>query len=133
MITIITKDSESHDFEIMGGMWGMRNSLNRSLASDIFTMLMNVDLCRFFNQNGKSPKGQDQQFLTYYVYDLIVWQATVHDSYWCEKYANSRPFPTRRVAMDFVGSAKKKLNATRFVKECPRACRPRKHPDWIYC
>lgn len=57
-----------------------------------------------------------------------------HDSFHCEEKFNFLPtfaFPTRRVDFTFVSDGPSR----RWIKpsECPVACRPDDHKDWIYC
>ena len=84
-----------------------------------------------YNENGQSPKGNDQYFLSQQVYQSVVNKATIHDSYSCKQFANSKPFPTERKVIDHVGS----LNYAPpdKIKECPVDCRPSNHKDWKYC
>lgn len=126
-------DHPYHGIEILGGMWGMHNSVNRDLGSKIFSLLMDSSVCLKYNQNGNSPKMNDQYFLREKVYRLVVNQAVVHDSYTCRQYANSQPFPTQRIIMDHVGSVKRHNNLTKTISVCPKECRPPDHQDWTYC
>lgn len=118
---------------MLAGMWGVHTELNRKLSQRIFSMLMNKPLCDRYNLKIKGAKQGDQYFLRDNVYRLLVNNATIHDSYTCRRYANSKPFPTQRIEMDHVGSVKSKLNATKKISVCPVACRPPDHQDWKYC
>ena len=56
-----------------------------------------------------------------------------HDSYQCMYFPFTQPFPTKRTNMtEFVGSQYTRKTLT-VQKECPLACRPKKHMDWKYC
>ena len=60
--------------------------------------------------------------------------AMVHDSYSCQKYWNTQPFPTQRlnnVTSNFVGSVVSK--AQKVPKACPVQCRPYNHQNWKFC
>lgn len=83
-----------------------------------------------YNKNGKSPKGNDQFFLSNYVYHPIVLKSTVHDSYHCKVYVNSKPFPTKRKDHSYVGNLME--NGVPRTP-CPIHCRPENHKDWTYC
>ena len=67
------------------------------------------------------------------VWSWAVKKAMQHDSYMCKNYPISRPFPTQRKMEpnNFVASVVSE-NATLW-KRCPKACRPKDHPDWEYC
>lgn len=94
-------------------------------------MAINERISRAYNPSQMSSYGYDQEFLKFYLYPLIVDNATIHDSYFCEKYSNSRPFPTERKVFDHIGSYSYK-KFENFL-ECPIDCRPKEHQDWRYC
>lgn len=118
---------------MLGGMWGMHNSVNRSLSMKVFNLLMDPKIVWHYNKRKTSPVQGDQSFLAARVYPWLLSQSIVHDSYWCKKYSNSRPFPTQRVVMDHVGSVKSNINVVKNISECPLECRPPEHKDWKYC
>ena len=69
-----------------------------------------------------------------YVFPWAKINAIFHNSYHCQKYPNyTTPWPTQRKmeANNFVGAAAIWGAKTHF--ECPIACRPKNHQDWIYC
>lgn len=112
-------------------MWGAHTSLNRNLSKQIFELAIDEQISKTFNPTGLTPKGYDQSFLSQHVYKLIKTNSTIHDSYTCMSYQDSKPFPTERKVKDHVGSVwvPEPINIT----ECPKECRPRDHQDWIYC
>lgn len=112
-------------------MWGVHMSLDRELSNKLFNLVIDKSIGRIYNDNGKSPKGNDQFFLSHQIYKFIVNQATIHDSYNCKKFARSKPFPTERKVMDHVGSVN--YAPRQPIKECPLECRPEDHLDWKYC
>ena len=124
-------DNPVHDVPMLGGMWGFHMSLDRELSNKIFNLVVDKSMGRKYNENGQSPKGNDQYFLSQQVYQSVVNKATIHDSYSCKQFANSKPFPTERKVIDHVGS----LNYAPpdKIKECPVDCRPQNHKDWKYC
>lgn len=118
---------------MLAGMWGVHTKLNRKLAQKIFLMLMNKPLCDRYNLKIAGSKQGDQIFLRENVYNLLVKNATIHDSYYCNIYDNSKPFPTQRKEMDHVGSVKSQLKTIVKISICPIVCRPQDHQDWLYC
>lgn len=60
-----------------------------------------------------------------------------HDSYCCDRFPLTRPFPIRRQGTDYV--AKVVHQELVIAKDhtppaiCPEQCRPKEHPDWEYC
>ena len=115
----------------MGGMWGIHMSIDREMSNKIFNLVVDKSMARRYNDNGQTPRGNDQYFLSHQIYQLIVNKATIHDSYNCKKFANSKPFPTERKVIDHVGSLNFALPDN--IKECPIECRPSNHQDWKYC
>ena len=63
--------------------------------------------------------------------------ALTHDSYSCNSYLRTKPFPTQRVdgINNFVGAVPELNNTIQLIEgnECPISCRPKDHTDWIYC
>ena len=56
-----------------------------------------------------------------------------HDSYFCEKFPNTRPFPVQRKKKqpdNYAGAGSQPHIVT---EECPLVCRPKNHPDWVLC
>jgi hypothetical protein len=124
-------DNPVHNVPILGGMWGIRMSLNRNMSNKIYNLVVDKSIGQKYNKNGKSPKGNDQLFLSDKVYKFFVNQATIHDSYSCKKFANSKPFPTERKVVDHVGSVN--YAPPDKIQECPIECRPSNHQNWKYC
>lgn len=119
-----------HNFKMLAGMWGFRNKMDRFLSKWIYSKLVSKKLSLYYNlKSHENYKGLDQEFLADYVYPLIYSHSTVHDSFFCRNYFNSKPFPTQRIVTDHVGS--RLLDNTSRTKECPVACRLNK--DWKFC
>lgn len=120
-----------HDAAIMGGMWGMKSSRDRSLSKKIFALTIDNRLFAKYNPNRKHLKGRDQDFLAQNVKHLINDISIVHDSFSCLDSTNA--WPTRRQGNCFVGSPHTcEVNVSNFYT-CPLRCRPKEHVDWIYC
>lgn len=116
---------------MLGGMWGVRNVIDRESSRKIFDLVKSEEIAKKYNNNRDTPKGSDQYFLSAHVYQYLRDRATIHDSYTCRSFPGSKPFPTKRNVIDHIGSVTY-LNTTR-VDECPIECRPPDHKDWIYC
>lgn len=129
-------DHPFHDTSILGGMWGFYNSRNRALANQIFSKMIELSTSKLYNSN-TNAKQMDQAFLSAYLYPLVKTDSTIHDSYLCEKYNESRPFPTRRQGGCFVGQNVQygalECEKKRMDRLCPEKCRPQEHQDWWYC
>ena len=73
--------------------------------------------------------------LSRYFWPWLKWNALSHDSYSCERFPNTAPFPTQR-KMDVHTNYAGALFSPKFKSlyaERPPKCRPQNHQDWIYC
>ncbi|RNA06753.1 hypothetical protein BpHYR1_019344 [Brachionus plicatilis] len=135
----IMRDNPAHGTHILGGMWGLKVGKNHSLSNALFDTTINKNLIPKYNPNGQSSRGYDQYFLSHHVYGKINHVSTVHDSYLCQYYSNSKPFPTKREGGLFVGRVTGWANPNDedlseiSMKDCPVACRPKDHLDWVKC
>ena len=69
-----------------------------------------------------------------YVWPWVQDYSIAHDSYFCEKFPNTRPFPVKRVEKEpnnHIAAAPCEKHIV--TEECPLACRPKDHPDWELC
>lgn len=141
-------------------MWSIKTQLDRERSRRIFHDVHSDAIGQKYNGNGQTPKGNDQFFLTHYVWGLIKHDSTIHDSYTCRHFTESKPFPTRRRLPDYIGSFTLLPNMSscpveyhqaaargqaqnmtywsdvirpRKVDECPIRCRPADHQDWTTC
>ena len=65
-------------------------------------------------------------------FSFSVGTCFIHDSYLCEVFKDSEPFPTRRIESEgnnFVGAN----GHGPLLEICPYECRTAEHKDWIYC
>lgn len=125
------KDKDGHSTEILGGLWGFRNQIDRDLSKELFDLVTSTKIARKYNRDGTSPKGNDQSFLSRHVYTKIWRKSIIHDSYYCRQFPNSVAFPTRRNGTSYVGNLLEQ--ETEPPKECPIECRPEDHNDWTFC
>ena len=73
--------------------------------------------------------------LSRYFWPWLKWNALSHDSYSCERFPNTTPFPTQR-KMDVHTNYAGALFSPKFKSldaKCPPKCRPKNNQDWIYC
>ncbi|KAK3875033.1 hypothetical protein Pcinc_020067 [Petrolisthes cinctipes] len=116
-------DHNGHRKAVMGGMWGGCNSWQPNKTREIRTNLY----------LSKKNYGGDQKALSKNLYHWAKTNMTYHVAYYCQRFKDSLPFPTRRVNGTFVGSAKYRYPHTFLQKVCPWECRPKFHKDWILC
>ncbi|CAF0827250.1 unnamed protein product [Brachionus calyciflorus] len=128
----IMRDHYYHGHYILGGMWGFKNIYNQKLGKEIFDLLVDKSLALKYNPSGDSPYGNDKLFLMDHVYQRINNISTVHDSYSCHIFPNSKPFPTKRLGDCFIGGYDP-CNETNSFFSCPLECRPKDHIDWESC
>lgn len=114
-------------------MWGFRNSLNRHLAKKTYELIIDKELSKKYVPNSVRPRGGDQLFLYEHLYFKIKNISTIHDSYKCNFYNDSKPFPTKRKGNCFVGYIGNCNESASFNHKCPEKCRPIDHMDWEFC
>lgn len=113
-------------------MWGFKNHKNRTLAKKLFNLIIKKSNSLMYNSTYQNQKDLDQLFLANFVYKNIKKQSVIHDSYFCNYYLDSKPFPTQRKGNCFVGGVGL-CNETENFYTCPVECRPKKHLDWTTC
>jgi hypothetical protein len=126
----IMRDHIQHAIPILGGLWGIKLNKERSWIKNISQYLLTPDIVRCYTGE------RDQTFLEDYIwpYASINNKMTLeYDSFYCEKFPNSLPYPTRKESgTRFIGC--RRPNCTRDEHPpCPEKCRPSNHSDWIWC
>lgn len=119
---------------VVGGMWGFRPELNRTMATYFLNKMLNRTLVVNYGRRG------DQTFLTHHIWPHIQNHLMAHDSHLCNTWygKNSRPWPTKRPLLNetgcFVGCIRPCCQQLKHpFGECPMDCRPKDHPDWTMC
>ncbi|XP_069976118.1 uncharacterized protein [Penaeus vannamei] len=129
----VMRDHPQHDTTILGGMWGARwDQLPAPRAAEELARLRQRMLER---GRGKSRHGVDQEILSKILWPVAQGRMVGHDSYLCEKYPYSVPWPTQREGGFFVGVPRfrPKYAMSSLTQPCPEVCRPPRHRDWLYC
>ena len=127
------RDHPQHNVPILGGLWGVKLTPNiRHRIHQSFEKIFKSSM--FYN--GQNHKGSDQDLLEKFIWPWAKDFSMGHDSYFCQNYINSRPFPTKREQnlCNFIGciSEEDYFNLTE-ANECPIKCRPKEHPNWKHC
>ena len=128
----IMRDHPLHGDFVLAGMWGFRPALSRNVSRYMLETLLNANIMKKYTGLG------DQLFLFHTLWSLTENDAIVHDSYHCERFHdNPMPFPTKRLFGNgsniFVGCVRPCLENQFPAGECPVACRPKNHKEWLYC
>ncbi|RXG51579.1 hypothetical protein Avbf_13648, partial [Armadillidium vulgare] len=93
----IMRDHPHHSLQIMGGTWGMRmNESNRKLLRRLRDKMFKK---AFYDVNTKI----DQPILKVVLWPAFKNDFLAHDSYHCDLFPGSVPFPTRRDGTKFIG------------------------------
>jgi hypothetical protein len=126
----IIRDHPEHNVPILGGLWGIKLNKERSWMRNLSHYLLSPNVVQCYT--GK----RDQAFLEDYVWshaNIYNKMILEYDSFFCKRFPNSRPFPTRKKSpTHFVGC--RRPNCTRDKHPpCPKQCRPVNHQDWIWC
>ena len=135
---LLKKISESYLYRLFlqGGMWGMYNKRNRSMANQIFQKIIDLQTSHYYNYH-KNQHNQDKHFLEKFVYPLLRDNSIIQDSYTCLVHGDgSEPFPTQMKGSCYVGHAayiSGNCESGSLSSTCPVECRPKEHKDWIHC
>ncbi|CAF1239368.1 unnamed protein product [Rotaria sordida] len=129
----IARDNIEHGTFILGGLWGAALVRARHTLISIFQPMLIPTLVKYYHDRG------DQRFLNHYVGDRVRDNSLIFDSYFCESLGG-RPFLSQRPMNNcHLGcirpccSNATNVNSNGTQIPCPIKCRPKEHPDWIYC
>ena len=128
------RDHPAHSAFMMGGMWGGKVDQAGAQFMTAFKKMFKDGIAYVPREEGG---GYDQIALTRFVWPWAKKMALSHDSYTGHKFTRTSPFPTQRRqgVGNFIGSVVS-LNQSLSLDGtwvCPEKCRPKQHPDWIYC
>ncbi|XP_063608263.1 uncharacterized protein LOC134782637 isoform X2 [Penaeus indicus] len=128
----VMRDHPQHDTTILGGMWDARWD---NLPAPRVAELAQARHRMLDQGRGRSHRDVDQEILNSVIWPLAKGRMVGHDSFLCQKYPHSVPWPTQREAGLFVGapSFRPKYSKSSLTQPCPEACRPPRHKDWTYC
>ncbi|KAK4007259.1 hypothetical protein OUZ56_012420 [Daphnia magna] len=119
---------------IMGCCWGVKINQDRSRISKAAT--------KMFLTSHLHEYDYDQVLLDEFIWPLAKQNMMAHDSYCCEVFQLSQPFPIHRKDRFFVGSrilmggGKNDTEELSDLDLCPQYCLPqtvRYLPEWKFC
>ena len=129
----IARDNLQHSVPILGGLWGAAMKRARQNLIYIFQPMLLPSIARRYRGAG------DQGFLSDYIFNNVKSGALIFDSYYCLIFGG-RPFLSRRSSYNcYLGCVRPCCTNVTMddsnvkKKPCSKRCRPKKHPDWIYC
>lgn len=118
----IMRDNPAHVTHILGGMWGARNT-NDNLKE------MQEMRQKILDGGSSWFKSFDQLLLSRIVWPIAKSNMVAHDSFLCQAFEGTKPWPSKRSNFTFVGD----MEGLYIRQTCPEECRPLDHKDWIYC
>lgn len=128
------RDHPMHGVPMLGGMWGFRPSLDPNTSLLIHNKIHDQGLIKRYGGRG------DQSFLSAHVWPIAKLSAISHDSYLCLHAFGHPPqaFPTKRRSANetncFIGCVRPCCGKGKMpFGHCPKQCRPKDHPEWVYC
>jgi len=124
----VMRDRNVHGVHILGGLWCFRSSKDRIKGQQILKTML--DNAQRRSSSKEAGKGDDQNILSRYMWPQVSNDVIQHDSYLCQNYPGSEPYPSNRTKGLFAGCVRPCEGPP---MECPAACRPKNHQDWIYC
>ncbi|XP_032783041.2 uncharacterized protein LOC116920961 [Daphnia magna] len=120
----IMRDNPKHRRFMLGCCWGVKISQNRFKIADAAQ--------KMFHQDHRHVYDYDQKLLDRLLRPLATTSMMAHDSYSCEKFPDTRPYPTQRKDGLFVGG--RKFQGVQLNIPCPLKCRPANATsEWTYC
>ena len=118
------RDHPNHDRGLNGGLWGGVRGAVKGVR-------------RMMQESSLNGYGADLSFLGDRVWPAVLYDQLGHDAYTCEKYLNSRGFPTQRpanfqhVGQVFENGQPRQSDITGWMDpEVPMLCR--RDPAWKY-
>jgi hypothetical protein len=123
----IVRDHVNHCIVMNGGMWG-------GVKLAIPFMKERVEAWQ-----SRDEYMADLHFLEQKIWSDIKHKQIAHDSYCCDRYPNTKPFPTKRYSTyQHVGQVfdahdePRLMDIDGFIRGVPVPGSCRKQPDWIY-
>ncbi len=123
----ILRDHVNHCIVMNGGMWGGVKGAIDDMEGKVKSW------------ENRNEYMADLHFLDQYIWPDIKGHQLSHDSYCCDRYPNSKPFPTRRYSnYQHVGQVFDEYDRPRltdidgFIRGVPIPSSCRKQPEWIY-
>jgi len=125
----VMRDKRYHNVPVLGGMWCFRPQQDTAPSYKIIGNIVTKSNV-LLRAGGMVPRAFDQKLLEEEMWPLVKHNVVQHDSFYCESFTGSVPFPTRRKNY-YVGCVRD--CSEKDIEECPVTCRPNSHKDWTFC
>jgi hypothetical protein len=101
---LIQRDHPHHDWAMMGGMWGIKRVEGLNMTDLILDWVEKNPYPEYFGRKDK-PDGwmTDMFFLRDVIFPMFKDDCLQHDELFGDKYGETRPFPTKRKGLEYVG------------------------------
>lgn len=123
----ILRDHVNHCIVMNGGMWGGTKGAIRSMKQRVEAW------------SNRDEYMADLHFLEQRVWPDVKDIQVSHDSYCCDRFPNTMPFPTKRpYTYDHVGQVfdafdnPRMMDIDGFIRGVPIPSKCRKNSEWIY-
>jgi len=94
----IMRDHPYHTVPILGGMWGSRNGIMKSIGLEKM-----IEDWVEYSKGKQAAYGIDQDFLAAKIYPIVARSSMEHSEFGLSFGGQTRPFPSRRSDYEFVG------------------------------
>lgn len=129
MVLHTMRDHRQHEVGMMAGMWCFHNRVNRTMGRFYLERLLKRAQTYKLRTDQPLLNAVIWDHISKYYLDTLILQ---HDSYNCDFYEGSRPWPTKRKKdNEFVGCPVH--NCDQKLLPCPEKCRPSYGKIWKYC
>lgn len=123
----VMRDHPQHLIGMLAGMWCFQHAGDKTkghyLVEELFERVKSY----------KNINRSDQPLINSIFWRDLENDSIQHDAYTCKYFNNSKPFPTKRDEMTFIGCPSHDCVGKVTIKECPVECRPNEHQEWVYC
>jgi hypothetical protein len=100
----IMRDHPHHDWPMMGGMWGMKRVPGLNMTDLILDWVAKNPYPEYFGRKDKADGWMtDMFFLRDVIWPMFKDDCLQHDEMFGNKYGETKPFPTKRVGLEYVG------------------------------
>ena len=102
----VMRDHPHHDWPMMGGMWGIKRVPGLNMTDLIMDWISKNPYPEYFGRKDKADGWMtDMFFLRDVIWEMFKHDCLQHDEMFGNKYGETRPFPAKRVGLEYVGES----------------------------